>query len=234
MLESGEISSQEEYAAMSMGPAAAAAPSASSSVGVVDGHQDENQDGKREGHRLRAPSDAVTSKAWQLATLLVPILLTTWLTFWVSQKQDNIEEDINKQSQLFSQQLQLSEELYKRRFDAYDKLYAQLVQLNGRLQTQAGEERGSWNKTNADQVTQFSEALNLSKLHMSKKVEDLAVGAWMAGSYQNAPLLSQSIQDLETAMKKELDEWMLGKGAPAAESKASKPKKSTPKTGSSQ
>ena len=188
-----------------------------------------------EEHRLHAVSDVVSSKAWQLATLLVPIVLTTWLTFWVSQKEDNIKQDIDKQSQLFSQQLQLSEELYKRRFDAYDKLYAQMVQLNGRLQTQAGVERGDWNKINADQVAQFSELLNLNKLHMSPSVEGLSVDAWRVGALGDGAQLNESIQKLESAMKKELDEWMLAeKEAPAAASTLSKPKKSKLKTRSSQ
>src|ERR1700687_1382932 len=123
--------------------------------------------------RLHAVSDVVTSKAWQLATLLVPILLTTWVTFWVSQKETNIRHDIDNQNQWFSHQLQLSEELYKRRFDTYDKLYAQLVQLNGRLEKQAGAESGDCNKDNADQIAQFNELLNLSQLHMGPKVEAL-------------------------------------------------------------
>lgn len=191
--------------------------------------------GAVEEPRLHAVSEAVTSRAWQLALLLVPIVLTTWLTFWVSQKQDNIKQQIDNQSQLFSQQLQLSEELYKRRFDTYDKLYAQLVQLNGRLQTQAGAERGEWNKINADQVAQFNELLNLSKLHMGPKVEPLMFPAWIAGARGDSAQLSQSILDLEVAMKKELDEWMLEeKGAPAAGSTASKPKKSKLQTRSSQ
>ena len=188
-----------------------------------------------EEHRLHAVGDAVTSKAWQLATLLVPIVLTTWLTFWVSQKETNIRHDIDNQNQLFSHQLQLSEELYKRRFDTYDKLYAQLVQLNGRLEKQAGAESGDWNKTNADQIAQFNELLNLSQLHMGPKVEALMFPAWMAGARGDGPLLTQSIHDLEAAMKKELDEWMLAEmEAPAAASTSTKPKKSKLKTRSSE
>jgi hypothetical protein len=190
-----------------------------------------------EEQRLHGVSDAVTSKAWQLATLLVPILLTTWLTFWVSQKETNIRRDIDNQNQLFSHQLQLSEELYKRRFDTYDKLYAQLVQLNGRLEKQAGAgaESGDWNKTNADQIAQFNELLNLSQLHMGPKVEALMFPAWIAGARGDGPLLTQSIHDLEAAMKKEQDEWMLAEmEAPAAASTPSKPKKSKLKTRSSQ
>jgi hypothetical protein len=175
---------------------------------VVDFHEGPAR-GAVEEPRLHAVSDAVTSKAWQLATLLVPILLTTWLTFWVSQKENNIRHDIDNQNQLFSHQLQLSEELYKRRFDTYDKLYAQLVQLNGRLEKQAGTERAEWNKANADQIAQFNELLNLSQLHMGPKVEALMFPAWIAGARGDGPLLAQSIHDLEAAMKKEQDEWML-------------------------
>jgi hypothetical protein len=190
-----------------------------------------------EEHRLHVVGDAVTSKAWQLATLLVPIALTTWLTFWVSQKETNIRHDIDNQNQLFSHQLQLSEELYKRRFDTYDKLYAQLVQLNGRLEKQAGAgaKSADWNKTNADQIAQFNELLNLSQLHMGPKVEALMFPAWLAGARGDGPQLNQSIHDLEVAMKKEQDEWMLAEmEAPAAASTASKPKKSKLKTRSSQ
>jgi len=161
----------------------------------------------------------------------VPVVVTALLGFWLSQKQESLKQDIDKQSQLFSQQLQLSDELYKRRFNAYDKLYAQLVQLNEKLQTQAGVERGEWNKTIADQVFQFNEALELTKLHMGPKVEPLMFPAWIAGARGDGPLLSQSIRDLEAAMKTELDDVMR---APAAESTPSKPKKSKLQTRSSQ
>jgi hypothetical protein len=188
-----------------------------------------------EEQRLHAVGDVVSSKAWQLATLLVPIVLTTWLTFWVSQKETNIKQDIENQSQLFSHQMQLSEELYKRRFDAYDKLYAQLVQLNGRLDKQAGAEQGGFDKVSAEQFAQLTELLNSSKLHMGPKVEPLMFTAWIAGARGDGPLLTQSIHDLEAAMKMELDEWMLAeKEAPAGASTSSKPKKSKLKTRSSQ
>ncbi len=200
---------------------------------VVNLHEDPK--GPVEEHRHPAVSEAVTSRTWQLATLIVPIVLTTWLTFWVSQKENNIKQDIDKQSQLFSQQLQLSEELYKRRFDAYEKLYAQLVQLNARLQTQGGAESGDWSKINADRVVQFNELLELSKLHMSRKVEKVTFEAWLAGARGDGPLLSQRIGELEVAMKEELDNWMLEeKGAHAAQSTTGKQKNSKLQTRSSQ
>jgi hypothetical protein len=174
----------------------------------------------------KAASDGVSARAWQLGTLLVPILLTSWLTYWVSQKEDGTKQHIDQQSQIFSQQLQLSEELYKRRFDAYEKLYAQLVEINGKLEEQSGI--GDFSKINADQVAQFNELMNVSKLHMSPKVDDLTYGAWLAGVRQDGPLLSKNIRELETQMKRELDNWMLAeKGEVAADAAASKPKKSS-------
>lgn len=189
------------------------------------------REGAVEEHRLHAVSESVTSKGWQLATLLVPIVLTTWLTFWVSQKQDNIKQAIDEQSQLLSQQLQLSDELYKRRFDAYDKLYVQLVQLNERLQAQGEAEPGNWNKMNADQFVQFNELLDLNKLHMGPKVEPLMFPAWMAAARGDRQLVAQSIHDLEVAMKTELDDVMR---APAAGGTPSKAKKSKLQARSSQ
>lgn len=177
----------------------------------------------------------MNSRLWQLATLLVPIVLTTWLTYWVSQKQDSLKQDIDKQSQMFSQQLQLSEELYKRRFDTYEKLYAQLVQLNERLQLSAGADPAQWSGLNADQVVQFNQLLDLSKLHMSRKIEDLTAEAWQAGAQGDGTQLTQSIKDMEAAMKAELDDWMVAKKeAQLGDSVPGKPKKSKVKTRSSQ
>jgi hypothetical protein len=187
------------------------------------------------GHHAHAISSNVGSKIWQVATLITPILLTTWLTLWTSHSEDRIKQDIDKQSQMFGQQLQLSEELYKRRFDAYEKLYAQLVELNTRLQEQSGSDTGEWGKVNADQATQFNHLLDVSKLHMSRKVQDLSVGAWLASANGDGQLLSQSIHEIEAAMKTELDNWMLEeKGAPGAEPVPAKSRKTKASTRSVQ
>jgi hypothetical protein len=180
-----------------------------------------------EDHRLRQVEDAVSSKAWQIATLLMPILLTTWLTFWVSQKENSIKQHIDTQSQFFQQQLQqqfqLSEDLYKRRFDAYEKIYTQLAQINEKLDS---DERTAETKTTADNAAQLSELINLSKLHMSENVESLIWDAFYAASREDGPELAKRIDVLKNAMKKELDDWMLDKKlAPALMADApSKPK----------
>src|SRR5260370_27668237 len=64
------------------------------SIRPAAGRSESIPEGGVEEQRLHAVSDAVTSKTWQLATLLVPIVLTTWLTYWVSQKENNIKQQI--------------------------------------------------------------------------------------------------------------------------------------------
>jgi hypothetical protein len=200
-------------------------------------------EGIRAERRIHEASEAVSSKAWQVATLVIPILLTTWLTFWVSQKEDSIQQHIDTQSQFFSQQLQLSEDLYKRRFDAYEKIYTQLAEINEKLDP---DQRTTETKATADNAAQLNELLNLSKLHMSANVESLGEDAFYAAARQDGPELFQRIEILRTAMKKELDDWMLDKklapALPADVPNKGKPPKSnssststsTPKTRSPQ
>lgn len=189
-----------------------------------------------EEHAPHVVKDDMNSKAWQLLTLLVPILLTTFLAFWVSLKEDSIKQHIDTQSQIFQQQLQLSEELYKRRFDAYDKLYVQLAELNDKL---SSDKESGETAANADSAMQISQLITLSKLHMSADIETKSDEAWRAAVHQDAASLSDSLETLKAAMKQELDDWMLEKKlAPAsapAGSTPSKPKraKANANTGSS-
>ncbi len=179
--------------------------------------------------------EAVASKMWQLATLALPILLTAWLTYWSSHNQIVVNQQLEKQNRLLTQQLALSEELYKRRFDAYEKLYAKLVDLNQKLQIPGGAAQSRWNKENADGVAQFSAMLELNRLHMSEPVDNLARNAWNAGVHGDTDALSQTIADLETCMKQELDLWMLRKEEEqTADSTAPKPNKSKAPTRSAQ
>jgi hypothetical protein len=192
-------------------------------------------EGMRRNRRIHEGSEALSSKAWQVATLLTPILLTTWLTFWVSQKEDSIKQHIDTQSQFFSQQLQLSEDLYKRRFDAYEKIYTQLAEIDEKLDP---DQRTTETKATADNAAQLNELLNLSKLHMSANVESLSGDAFYAAARQDGPELFQRIEFLRTAMKKELDDWMLDKKlAPAlpadAPNKSKAPKSNSSSTSTS-
>ncbi len=180
-----------------------------------------------EARPLDGIGEAVASKMWQLATLALPILLTAWLTYWSSHNQIVVNQQLEKQNRLLTQQLALSEDLYKRRFDAYEKLYAKLVELNQRLQIPGGAAQAKWNKANADGVAQFSAMLELNRLHMSEPVDNLAKDAWNAGVHGDTDALSQTIGELETSMKKELDLWMLHKEEEqTVDTAAAKPEKS--------
>ncbi|HXZ81829.1 MAG TPA: hypothetical protein VEG30_18015 [Terriglobales bacterium] len=154
---------------------------------------------------------SIASRSWQLIVLLVPILLTTWLSFRTSAMQAVANQQLEKQNQLFSQQLQLSEELYKRRFDAYEKVYTKLVEIDEKLQVRGDAQQAEWNRVNADGITQLNQLLDVNKLHMSDKVKTLAESAWQVGANGDAEQLSQTIAQLETRMKSELDLWMLQK-----------------------
>ena len=170
----------------------------------------------------------MASKAWQLAMLLLPIVLTAWLTYLSSITEGRIKGEIDQRSQMFVGQLQLSEELYKRRFDAYEKLHAQLVELNERLKVQGQLRRGSWNKVYADGVAQFGALHEASKLHLSPEVETCMGNAYFAAVRGDPELVPQRINDVEEAMKNELDDWMFidkaehshGTGMSAKKSKA--------------
>jgi type II secretory pathway pseudopilin PulG len=70
---------------------------------------------------------------WQTATLVISILLAAYLT-WVSKgSESRVREKIESQNQMLAAHLQLTAELYKRRFDTYDQLHSQLVTLENKL-----------------------------------------------------------------------------------------------------
>jgi membrane-associated HD superfamily phosphohydrolase len=180
------------------------------------------------------------SRVWQLITLILPILLTSWLTYFVSQKQSRTEDRINYQSQMLSQQLQqqvqVSEDLLKRRFDAYDKLYAQLVEIQTKLEH---AEAGEANKIVADQAFELGELLDASGLHMSEKVSDLAFQTWLATSYGERDAIDACIKHLKAGMKNEINVQTESPKASVTEDSAQpktsgKPSKSKGKTGGSQ
>src|SRR6266403_892006 len=74
-----------------------------------------------------------SSKAWQLATLVVPVILTGWLTYVFSRSEASVKQELDARNQQLSAQLTLSTELFKRRFDAYETLYSQLINVNEKL-----------------------------------------------------------------------------------------------------
>jgi hypothetical protein len=178
-------------------------------------------------------TEVSTSKAWQLATIVVPVILTAWLTFVSSRSQDNISQKIAANQQILSAQLSLTTELFKRRFDSYEVLYAQLINLNNKLLIQrannAADERlkpknderlAASNRQTADLLSQLSELNAANALHMSDDVSALMSNAWKAGVDGDTDTLSKKITEVEAQMKKELNSEMENKTLPAGNAPA--------------
>jgi hypothetical protein len=163
------------------------------------------------------------SKTWQLLTLIVPVLLTGWLTFVSSRSESTIRRDIEDQNQVLSAQLDLTKDLYKRRFDTYEKLYTQLIVLNdklapqfqedatnnGRLNRTAALHLALWKSQVADFLRQLDDLNKMNGLHMSPDVEKLMGEAWQLGVRGNMQEVRPKIQAVEIQMKSELDKQML-------------------------
>ena len=174
-------------------------------------------------------TEASTSKAWQLATLVVPVFLTAWLTFLFSRSQDNIKQEIAAKQQMLSAQLNLTTELFKRRFDAYETLYSQLINLNEKLLIQransamaaqlkvATDKRlAASNQQAADLLSELNKLNEANALHMSDEVSVLMYDAWKAGVDGDTDTLSKKITEVEEQMKKELKTEMEKNIVPAA------------------
>jgi hypothetical protein len=165
--------------------------------------------------------DQSNSKAWQLATIMVPVFLTGWLTYTFSRSEDKIKQEIDAKQQVLSAQLSLSTELFKRRFDAYETLYSQLISLNQKLllqhansavtgaaKTNDSKRLAEANKQTADVLTQLNKLNAANALHMSDQVSSLMSDAWMAGVNGDVAGLSKKILEVEAQMKKELQSEM--------------------------
>jgi hypothetical protein len=162
-------------------------------------------------------------KTWELLTLILPVLLTGWLTFVSSRSESTIRKDIENQNQILSAQLDLTKDLYKRRFDAYEKLYAQLIALNDKLAPQFQESASKndrpkgeaarhlalWRGQTADFLKQLDDLNKMNGLHMSSEVERLMGEAWQLGVRGNIEKIRPKIHDVEVQMKSELDEQMV-------------------------
>ncbi len=173
-------------------------------------------------------TEASTYKAWQLATVVVPVVLTAWLTFVFSRSQDSIRQEIAAKQQMLSAQLSLTTELFKRRFDTYEALYAQLINLNEKLLIQransavtarlkpTGEKRlAASNQQTADLLSELSKLNGENALHMSDEVSVLMYDAWKAGVDGDTDKLSKKITEVEEQMKKELKSEMEKRALPA-------------------
>lgn len=157
----------------------------------------------------RAHSAGAGSKVWQVATLVIPILLTVWLTHVSSSSEDRVKLEIDQQTdqqkQVFAEQVQLSQDLYKRQFDTYDKLYAQLVVLEDAIeQLHAGSAPAIWNRRLADSLTELASLRRANRLHISEPVYKTMGDAWQKGARMNA----QDLDQVEAQIAKEMKDLM--------------------------
>lgn len=172
------------------------------------------------------------SKTWQLATVVVPVILTGWLTYTVQRTETRVKQELDVRNQQLSAQLTLATELFKRRFDAYETLYKQLIDVNEKLLLQEASHSKSnnaktiaaTNRETADLLAQLNKASEENALHLSDEVFSLTAEAWKAGVDGNSDLLSQKINEVEEQMKKELKAEMENRvGMPAKAAAAPSP-----------
>jgi len=155
------------------------------------------------------------SRLWQTATLVIPVLLGAYLT-WVSKgSESRVSEKIDSQNQMLAAHLQLTAELYKRRFDTYDQLHSQLVTLENKLAigppnaaTDAAA-LATWNRGTADLTAQLDSLRRTNRLHISDDVDKLMASAWQTGARHNRDALAKQLDQVETVMRTELANQMV-------------------------
>jgi len=131
------------------------------------------------------------------------------MTSVVSRSEARVTQQLELQKQAFAQQIQLSEDLYRRRFETYDKLYAQLVILGTAIDhLSAGSSSVLWNRRLADSLAQLDTLRKMNRLHMSDSVYDAMGDAWQRGSRMNGAKFAQDLDRVETRMQSELRNLM--------------------------
>jgi hypothetical protein len=179
--------------------------------------------------KARGVTELMASRGWQLATILIPIILTGWLTFISSRSEDRIKLDIEQKNQLLSAQLSLTTELFKRRFDTYETLYRQLIDLkqkllidrannaiNARLNPSSDRRLANSKRETADLEAQLDRLKEESTLHMSDNVSNLLSDAWLAAVQGDTDGLSAKIVAVQVQMKVELENQMVKQPAQSA------------------
>jgi hypothetical protein len=143
----------------------------------------------------------VAPRMWGLASLLTPVLLGGYLTFLSGVSEKRITANVDLRAQTLGSQLRVSEELFKRQMDAYDKLYSQLVALQGKLRYQATAN----SKQTADLLEELSQARAMNGLYMTEKVSVQMGAAWQDAVRGDENTLTNDIQAVEDQMKSELE-----------------------------
>jgi hypothetical protein len=155
----------------------------------------------------------VGPRLWQFVSLVLPVLLTAWLTFVFSRSEARVTQQLELQKQAFAQQMQLSEDLYKRRFETYDKLYTQLLLLGNEIEhLRAGGSPVLWNRRLADSLSELDTLRKMNRLHISDSVYAAMGDAWQRGSRLNGAQFGQDLDQVEAQMETELRNLMDLKG----------------------
>jgi hypothetical protein len=185
-----------------------------------------------EQHQAAVPAagwflQGVGSKAWQLTMVILPIVLSIWLTHVSARSEKNVTDRINQQAELqkqqaeqqkrqleqqmeqqkqvFVEQVHLSQDLYKRQFDTYDKLYAQLLILRSTIDRRnPGSPSGGLNRRFADSLFELDHLRQTNRLHISAPVYNSMGDAWQKGARMKA----QDIDQVEDLMEEELKDLM--------------------------
>src|SRR5260370_33522462 len=150
-----------------------------------------------------------SSKAWQLATLVVPVILAGWLIYVFSRSEVRVKQELDSRNQQLSGQLTLSTELFKRRFDAYETLYTQLINVNEKLLLQEANSAANQSKSKnvrkvaatnrqtGDLLAQLDKLNQQNALNLSDEVFNLMVYALKPGVERNSNVLYHKVYQVD-------------------------------------
>jgi len=148
--------------------------------------------------------------------VILPILVSVWLTYVSSRSEKNVtaridqqallqKQQMDQQKQVFAEQVQLSQDLYKRQFDTYDKLYGQLLILRSTIERRnPGSPSVGLNRRLADSLFELDNLRQTNRLHISDPVYKSMGDAWQKGARMNA----QDLDQVEALMEKEMKDLM--------------------------
>lgn len=98
--------------------------------------------------------------------------------------------------------MQLSQDLYKRRFETYDKLYTQLIILEDAIQQlQAGSTPVVWNRRLRNSLVDLDSLRRMNRLHISDPVDRSMADAWQRGVRRNGAEFAHDLSDVEAQME---------------------------------
>src|SRR5260370_7846758 len=156
---------------------------------------------------------AIASKIWQVATLVIPILLTVWLTHVSSSSEDRvkvkIDQQMDQQKEVFAEHVQLRQDVYKRRFETYDKLYAQLISLDEAIaQLDAGSTPVLWNRHLRNSLVELDSMRRANRLHLSDPVDQSMADAWQRGARKNGTDFNHALTHAQLTTTRQLPDPM--------------------------